>query len=254
MKQEKIEHLLEKYYEGQSSLQEESMLMDFFNSTNNLGELESHRVEFLYWLNFKNESTKKDFSIQEEKKEHRFNSGLKIQNFNRQLLRIAASILLLFGVFGLGRWSKSLTEKQTEYTLLKEEVNSLKVMVIDALIDKQQANDRIQAINMAENLGGALPEYVIDLLIQSIREDVNPNVRLASLSTLQKYKDSTRIQLALLESLKSQNSPLIQMKLLQALKEVQLVEKKNILQEFINQAELDTDIRNFVQEILNQPI
>jgi heme/copper-type cytochrome/quinol oxidase subunit 2 len=81
----KMEALLEKYFEGETSIAEENELKDYFSSSNVAPHLEQYRPLFGYFT---------------EAKEQKLTSEVPLVSKNRKVawLSIAASIVVLIGV------------------------------------------------------------------------------------------------------------------------------------------------------------
>lgn len=86
MESVRIEQLIDKYFEGQTSIAEERELKAYFSSSDVAQHLEQYRDVFGYFI---------------QAKEHQFTQSLPLQprkQFNVLWLSIAASIVLVFGV------------------------------------------------------------------------------------------------------------------------------------------------------------
>ena len=94
-----IEQLLEKYFEGETSIDEEQALKDYFNSENVAPHLEMHKPLFGYFSVAKNDVSNKTTSLQTTKRYRIVGIG------------IAASLLFAVGIVTF--WDKP-SEKQEE--------------------------------------------------------------------------------------------------------------------------------------------
>ena len=94
-----IEQLLEKYFEGETSIDEEQALKDYFNSENVAPHLEMHKPLFGYFSVAKNDVSNKTTSLQTKKR------------FRIVGIGIAASLLFAVGIVTF--WDKP-SEKQEE--------------------------------------------------------------------------------------------------------------------------------------------
>ena len=84
---------------------------------------------------------------------------------------------------------------------------------------------RSRAVNLAAELPNA-DEQVINALIMTLNNDENLNVRLASLESLIRYADLPGVRGALIDALKDQESPIMQVAIADALVAIQ--EKSSI--------------------------
>lgn len=118
-----IKQLLEKYFEGETSLQEEKELKNYFSSENIASELMPYKSMFGYFSNEKTTESKKEIVL--EKKSN-----------SRKWLGMVASIVILLGI---------------GFTFLKQPVQQDDLGTFDdpeiALIETQKALNLI-----AENL------------------------------------------------------------------------------------------------------
>ncbi len=134
MNTREIEILLDKYFEGESTLEEERVLLEFFNSGNIPEHLKDYTGMFGY---FKMESKEKLNPETEEKILEKFSADHQIPFYqNRRFwyyfTGVAASVLFILTFlyeseissnFGFGKYSKSQysqQEKQLAYMQVKE--------------------------------------------------------------------------------------------------------------------------------------
>lgn len=112
----KIEQLLEKYLEAETTLQEETVLSEYFKSTNVAPHLEEYRALFGYFTESRTEKFTQTIQLKREKK-------------NWKWLSVAASVVLLFSVYtGYVKYQeyqaqKAFEETQMAFQLLSENLN-----------------------------------------------------------------------------------------------------------------------------------
>lgn len=87
MELQKIEHILDKYLEGESSLKEEKQLREYFSSGNVAPHLQEYVALFGYFSFSEKESYQGKVKFRQEKK--------KVFSF----VAVAASVVLLAGIF-----------------------------------------------------------------------------------------------------------------------------------------------------------
>jgi hypothetical protein len=86
MESNRIDQLLEKYLDAETSLKEEAVLQDYFQNGNVAPHLEEYRALFGYFAESKTERYTKTIQLNTQKK-------------NWKWLGIAASVVLLFSVY-----------------------------------------------------------------------------------------------------------------------------------------------------------
>lgn len=84
-----IEKLVEKYVNAETSLQEETILKDYFTGDNVASHLQEYSYMFTYFATTKNETYTKTIQLEPKQSNKR----------NFKWLSVAASIMLLFSVF-----------------------------------------------------------------------------------------------------------------------------------------------------------
>jgi len=145
-----IEKLLEKYYEGETSLGEEKMLKDFFLSGNVPMELSSQKNQFLYYA----EASRDEIS-DKELEEKIFTERLEIpvvplhtrRNSFYYTIGIAATVLLLIGLIFTFR----------EDVVNKPEMNDT---ITDSELVFNQTRDILAVVSVNFNKGMEKMHYI----------------------------------------------------------------------------------------------
>ena len=101
MDSKSVEELLAKYYEGETSIEEEKKLKKFFNSGDVPGELAQEQIKFRFYADAFTERTDKSFEdklITGETHSPKINRAISFRPGIRTVSAIAAGLILLFGV------------------------------------------------------------------------------------------------------------------------------------------------------------
>jgi len=123
----------------------------------------------------------------------------------------AAAVIFAAGL-GVGRMG----QKPTEISELRSQVEGLRQTVALSMMDKPSASSRLEGVEWGSQV--AKPdEELIGALLTTLNQDPNINVRLASLDALEKFTTSGKVRTALVESISKQESPLLQIALIDAL-------------------------------------
>ena len=96
-----IESLLDSYFEGETSLDQENILRDYFSSANVAPHLMAYQGLFVGLKNAQKEISKRDVSLPKAS-----------TNSRKWWLGIAASLLVLLGVVGLKFSEKKMTNQE----------------------------------------------------------------------------------------------------------------------------------------------
>lgn len=132
-----------------------------------------------------------------------------------QSLRLAAGLgwAALGLIAGLG--AAGLFSARAEVRALREEVRLTHQTTLLALLEHQTASERLRAVSWSDQWG---PDgRLVDALIEVVLRDPTVNVRLAAVEALGKGTTSPAQRRELAESLPSQPSPLLQVRLVELL-------------------------------------
>lgn len=99
----KIEQLLEAYFEGNTTLQEETTLRTYFSSTEVAPQLEQYAPMFTSFAKAQEERFTREIILPKENK-----------TIGRWWIGVAASLLVALGVFGFFNQEPSLTAEEKE--------------------------------------------------------------------------------------------------------------------------------------------
>ena len=140
-----IEKLLEKYLEAETSIQEESLLQDYFSQDSVAPHLYEYKALFTYFGTSKAERFTKTIP-------------LKPRRANWKWLSVAAAVLLLFSVYSI-QFSSGLTEKekveaqaafeetQRAFQLISQNLNKGESMAIAGLSEFDKAQNKVFKTN-----------------------------------------------------------------------------------------------------------
>lgn len=127
----------------------------------------------------------------------------------------AAAALFLIGLF-FGQIHRSRSNQAEELAAMRTQVQSLREMVALSLLDRQSAASRLQGVSWTNRVDRPDNE-LLSALLSALNGDPNVNVRLSSVDALERYGQDASIRKALLNSLPRQDSPLVQIALIDSL-------------------------------------
>lgn len=226
MKQD-INRLLEKYYEGETTLDEEKQLRQFFQSDQVPADLQSHAEQFRYFADARNEHPSLAFAnqlaSQLQPKEQ------PIRRLTSWSMQLAAAVTLLILGFAAGmvysnRWTGSANNADLAAGDPLPAVEMKKVLHFEQAT-QTSASERIQAVNQSYELDQA-DQDITQLLINTMNFDDNINVRLAASQALLRFENEPGVREALIQSLKIQTDPNMQITLIELL--VAIKEKRAV--------------------------
>lgn len=226
MKQD-IEKLLERYYEGETSLAEEKQLRQFFQQDNLPAHLKTHAEQFRYFVDARNQHPSLAFTNQLAAKLNP-PQGNQFRNLTTWSLRLAAGVTLLILGFAGGVVYNNWRADQAS-TNLADSAPALEMKKVLAFeqLPKTSASERIQAVNQSYELSQA-DQAITQLLINTLNFDANVNVRLAACQALARFENEPDVRDALIQSLQIQTDPNIQITLIEIL--VAIKEKRAVVE------------------------
>jgi hypothetical protein len=172
--------------------------------------------------------------------------------YNISRYRVAAGIaLLVCGTFiGLllhTGFSNSYTSKELKQ--LQSEVSDLKKTAMFTMLKEESSSDRIQAVRYVEDLDNP-DQNVIEVLINTLNNDKNVNVRLSAAYALSKFADRRAVCDSLVKSLYLQSDPILQVSLINILVERKEKSALRPIQEIISNKRTLKEVRAVAENSL----
>ncbi|RDC64042.1 HEAT repeat domain-containing protein [Adhaeribacter pallidiroseus] len=230
MKWDNIEVLLDRYYEAETTLEEENYLRQYFNQAEVPPSLKAAQDYFKFREAQRHEKltgyTHDEwlFSQIEEPKIRRF--FLRPDSFS-MLLQVAASIALLIIGFWWGNRNTFVNTAQPEVAALRQEIQEFKKVLSPKSAESATASERLLVVRREVTKAPADKE-VAQILINAMNFDPNVNVRLAACESLFQYRQLPMVREAYIQSLQIQTDPNVQAMLIDilvALKEKQAIDQ-----------------------------
>ena len=156
--------------------------------------------------------------------------------FQPAFYRAAAAIALLATGVAIGFWISRHNAQQERMAQIEKQLEANKQLMMSMIENEQSASQRIQGVNVAMEINQADDE-VVKLLVKTMNEDPNSNVRLAALEALSKFIDEPAVRRALVQSLPVQNDPVVQIPLIQLMVKIREKGVVNDLQRIVDDAE-----------------
>ena len=138
--------------------------------------------------------------------------------FQPVFYRVAAAVALLILGGGIGFWiskqhDQRLAAIEEQMKKQKAEMEFTRNMM-SMLQNDQSASQRILGVNVAMTVEKA-DDKIVEVLVKTLNEDPNTNVRLAALEALSRFHQERNVREKLIESLGKQKDPVIQIALIQ---------------------------------------
>jgi hypothetical protein len=129
-----------------------------------------------------------------------------------------AAALLIVGVV-VGQWLSLRDRGQGDLARLQDEVRGMRQMVTLSLLQQQSAGERLRGVDYAYGVEQS-DTQVLSALLHAVNHDPNVNVRLAAVDALRKFAGSPEVRNTLDQTLAGQDSPLVQIALIDLIVDV----------------------------------
>jgi len=262
----KIENLIRKHEEGEISSEELKELETALEA----GEVNLEDFKTLSGLDLKmnfqvpepGPEMRNQFYLnlemeKEKLKSSNFLAGLGVWlsdlGWKPSTIQLAYSILLIVVGIAMGTWINGAGKADQKIDALTEQVTEMRQMMMLTLLKDQMATQRLKAVNLAMEAKGA-DEKVIDALLNTLNNDENVNVRLATIDVLVRYAENPNVRKGLVEAIPNQSSSTIQYALAEAM--VAIGEKSSVknLKDLLNDDEVDQGVKDKIKESIQKLI
>jgi len=154
-----------------------------------------------------------------------------------------ATALLIGGAFGghymLGSRG---TSANSEMAVLKTQVEDLRQLVALSLLQEQSASQRLRGVTYSYQI--ARPDrQVEEALLHAVNHDSNVNVRLSAVDALEKFTANPEIRRGLADSLPMQDSPLVQVALVDVIAQTKDKSLAPALEKLSKDQSVDEEVR-----------
>jgi hypothetical protein len=134
-----------------------------------------------------------------------------------------SAALLLVGLFAGNYYGARTTRepavaKQDEMAKLEIELSNMRQLVVLSMLQQQSASERLQGVSYSQSEKQLDPQ-VTGALLHTLRYDASVDVRLAALDALSKHSAQPQVRRGVLDALQEQQSPLVQVALIDQLLE-----------------------------------
>jgi HEAT repeat protein len=127
----------------------------------------------------------------------------------------------------------------------------MRQLVALSLLQQQSASDRLRGVNFAYRVEQPDPQ-VLSALLTTVNHDPSVNVRLAAVDALRNFDDSPVGRNGLVQALSKQDSPMVQIQILDQIVELREKSAVSAIQFLLSNPSLNPDVRQRAQWALKQ--
>jgi len=133
-------------------------------------------------------------------------------------LAAAAIAVLAIGIV-IGRATTQAPRVDPSLAELRQELRETRQMVALSLLQQQSASQRLKGVSWTGQIEMPGSE-IVSALLDALTHDANVNVRLASIDALRRFADQQNVRVAAVDALTRQDSPLVQVALIDFMVEI----------------------------------
>lgn len=218
MQKEKIEGLIIDYIDGKLSEQEKTLLQGELARNKDAYQLYEQTREVVQAMD---RSAKLEPSV---KLKQRFDQLLKEEIaqqkqtktlfFSPTFYRAAAAVFLVLSGVAIGYWLNENQQHEQELMVLKGQMQEMRNMMMVKMGNQESASQRMIAVAQVMEMEKPDDE-IVKVLVKTMNEDVNTNVRMAALDALSKFHQDPLVRKELVSALAKQKDPVVQIALIQ---------------------------------------
>lgn len=210
-----IEDLIEKFYNGETSLEEDKQLHVFFQGEDIPDHLKSYQDQFLIQTTvsgMKSNLSDDDLFAKLDQQESVETKVVEMKAYSFSwFYKVAAAVALIMVSFWVGNQLKS----NSELTQMQAQLEEMKNIMFDQL-QSNSASGRLQAVNNSMDLTQADDETV-DVLIALLQHDESMHVRSKTVEALTKFGGNKKVTKAFADALLNETEPAVQIALIEGL-------------------------------------
>jgi hypothetical protein len=151
-------------------------------------------------------------------------------------------MMLLICGFVAGYLMRSAQNGHEEIAGLRAEVHEMRQMVTISLLKQQSASERLKGVSWSAQVSRPDPEF-LSTLIHTLNYDPNVDVRLAAVDALARFAGYPLVRENLVKSLPRQDSPLVQISLIDLLVQLQEHQSIEVLKQLVGDKKQDPQVR-----------
>lgn len=164
------------------------------------------------------------------------------------LLKMAASVALLIGVYFFGKQQQEQISGK-EIAQLTDETQAFKQTAMLSLMGNKSASKRIQGVNFIEEFPEP-DEAIVSALADRMLNDENTNVRRTAVEVLSEFTTSETVKNSFINALKTEKDPGIQITIIQVLGKIQEKKAAASMQYLLEQDDTQPYVKEELESVL----
>lgn len=170
--------------------------------------------------------------------------------FRKSAYVYAFSLALLVVGVGAGYFLREV-DTASRTAALHRELQDVRQAIALSMIDRPLASDRLEGVGMSARLDSP-DRKTLQALVDTLDGDPNVNVRLAAVDALYLFRNDPGVKDSLVRSLERQDSPIVQVALIDLLVEIRERRAADALKKLIGEARLAPQVKQHAELGLKQ--
>jgi putative zinc finger protein len=158
--------------------------------------------------------------------------------------------LLVIGILA-GSTLTRFSSRSEDLAAMRSELTGMRQLVVLSMLQQQSASERLQGVSFSRG-DGRLDPQVLAALVHTLRSDSSVDVRLAALDALSRHSAQPQVHKDVTDALGSQQSPLVQVALIDQLLEWRDPDLAQRLRAFQQSADLNPTVRQHAEWALSK--
>ncbi len=173
--------------------------------------------------------------------------------FRRPAFAASFSVFLLVLGAGTGWLMSAGSGRSARLSSLQQEVQDMRQTVALSLLGQSSASERLQGVSYGASVKSPSAK-TLTALVETLNSDPNPNVRLAAVEALYLFRNQPGVRASLVSSLATQDSPLVQVALIELLVEIREQRAAEALKALVKDQKLNPDVKKLAEQGIKQLI
>jgi anti-sigma factor RsiW len=158
------------------------------------------------------------------------------------LVQLAGGLALVAIGFLLGNGLNRVRSQSDDLATVRTELTNMRQLVVISMLQQQSASERLQGVSYSQR-DARLDPQVLAALLHTLRYDSSVDVRLAALDALSSHAGQPQVRTGVTDALQAQQSPLVQVALIDQLLEWRDPDSVQRLRNFQQSPNLNPTVR-----------
>ena len=163
-----------------------------------------------------------------------------------QKLSFALSLLIIGWFLGAQYNNKSNEQKLEKINV---QMQDMKQVLMVSMLNQRSPMERMKAVSFTNNMN-EIDAKIVSVLLNTLNHDENVNVRVKTIDALSKFADNPLVREGLIESISEQESPIVQLALVDLMTSLHEKKSKSQLEKLLLKKDLRYSVKTKIEKSL----